>query len=100
MADCKENYWIDRRVAYSLRLPRPDWCTDAHNGKKGLKLIDESQKRSKLQAEIRKRLECVCGDMAEDDFEDLIGKIADNSLKADARLSEFGFGSRPVRMTG
>ena len=54
-----------------------------------------ADKRLRLQDEIRQRLKGVCGDLPAEDFQDLIEKIADNTIKSDERMGQFGLRSIP-----
>ena len=48
------------------------------------------EKRLKLEGEIRVRLKSICSKLGDEEFDKLVEKIADNSIRSDAR-SAFDF---------
>ena len=57
-------------------------------------MIERVDKRLRLEDEIRQRLKRVCGDLASEDFQNLVEQIADNSIKSDERMCQFRL--RPI----
>ena len=57
-------------------------------------MIETVDKRLRLQDEIRQRLKGVCGNLAAADFQELIERIADNTIKSEARMCQFSL--RPL----
>ncbi len=58
---------------------------------------ERAERRLKLESEIRNRLECVCSELPKDDFDRLIEKIADNTIKSETRTGQMPRVNRNVR---
>lgn len=54
-------------------------------------MIERVDKRLRLEDEIRQRLKKVCNNLNAKDFQVLVEQIADNNMKADARMSMMRF---------
>jgi len=50
--------------------------------------IMDDDKLTRLKGEIGRRLRQVCTHMTEQDFEEMVQKIADNELRAERRMNQ------------
>lgn len=48
----------------------------------------EDEKLARLKAEIGRRLRQVCSHMTDQDFEEMVAKIADNEMRAERRMNQ------------
>ena len=68
--------------------------------KKGVEVGDGQERRLKLEREVRVRLESICSNLTEAEFQKLIEKIAENSINADVRSARFGYEHRAILRRG
>ncbi len=59
----------------------------------------DDEKLARLKGEIWRRLRQVCSHMTEQDFEEMVQKIADNELRAERRMSQLRQGGPPTGST-